>query len=128
MLETLLSYGEDAKKSQLTSELFYKDEAGKMDETVIVADGGHQPNSGLQKRRAFVAESREFDMIGRVHGDMFSQERYLLNEVGMKIKLVRSKDAFCLMGAATTNPRLAVRVESEAVSFHVPGTCRGAVE
>jgi len=36
MLETLLSYGEDAKKSQLTSELFYKDEAWRIDETVIV--------------------------------------------------------------------------------------------
>jgi len=47
MLQTLLSYGEDAKKSQLTSELFYKDEAGRMDETVIVADGGRHPNSGL---------------------------------------------------------------------------------
>ena len=100
MLETLLSYGEDAKKSQLTSELFYKDEAGNMDETVIAAADGHQPNSGLQQRRAFVAESREFDMIGRIHGDIFFQERYMLNEVGMKIKLVRSKDSFCLMGAA----------------------------
>ena len=29
MLETLLSYGEDSKKSQLTSALFYKDEASK---------------------------------------------------------------------------------------------------
>jgi len=100
MLETLLSYGEDAKKSQLTSELFYKDEAGNMDETVIAAADGHQPNSGLLQRRAFVAESREFDMIGRIHGDIFFQERYMLNEVGMKIKLVRSKDSFCLMGAA----------------------------
>ena len=36
MLETLLSYEKDAKKSQLTSELFYKDEAWRMDETVIV--------------------------------------------------------------------------------------------
>jgi len=60
------------------------------------------PNSGLQKRRAFVAECREFDMIGHIHGDVFFQERYLLNEVGMKIKLVRSKDAFCLMEAAGT--------------------------
>ena len=75
---------------------------GKMDETVIVAGDGHQRNSGLQKRRAFVAESREFDMIGRIHGDVFFQERYLLNEVGMKIKLVRSTDAFCLMGVAAT--------------------------
>ena len=29
MIETLLSYGEDAKKSQLSSALFYKDVAGK---------------------------------------------------------------------------------------------------
>ena len=75
ILETLLSYGEDAKKSQLTSELFYKDEAGRMDETVVVAEGDHHPNSGLQKRRAFAAQSREFDMIGRIHGDVFFQER-----------------------------------------------------
>ena len=34
-------YGEDAKKSQLTSELFYKDEAGRMNETVITADDAH---------------------------------------------------------------------------------------
>jgi len=27
MLEILLSYGEDAKKSQLSAELFYKDDA-----------------------------------------------------------------------------------------------------
>jgi len=31
VLETLLSYGEDAKTSQLTSALFYKDQAGVMD-------------------------------------------------------------------------------------------------
>ena len=37
MLETLLSYGEDTKKSQLTSALFYKDEAGVMD-SVDVGD------------------------------------------------------------------------------------------
>jgi len=73
-----------------------------MDETVIVADAGHHPNSRLQKRRAFVAGSREFDMTRRIHGDVFFQERYLLNEVGMKIKLVRSKDVFCLMAAAGT--------------------------
>ena len=31
MLETLLSYGSDAKASQLTSEMYYKDDAGRMD-------------------------------------------------------------------------------------------------
>ena len=41
-------------------------------------------------------------MIGRLHADIFFQERYMLNEVGVKITLVRSKDAFCLMGTAKT--------------------------
>ena len=44
--------------------------------------------------------SREFDMMGRLHADMFFQDRYMLNKVGVKIKLNRSKDAFCLMGAS----------------------------
>jgi len=71
-----------------------------MDEVVTEAADGHGPNKGLQKRRALIAESREFDMIGRRHGDIFFQEKYLLNEVGMKIKLFRSNDNFSLMGAA----------------------------
>ena len=95
MMETLLSYGEDAKRSQLTSSLFYKDQAGRMD-SVDFADGA--ANKGLVKRRALTRGSRTFDMMGRLHADIFFQERYMLNEVGVKIKLVRSKDAFCLMG------------------------------
>jgi len=94
MLETLLSYGENAKTSPLTSALFYKDQAGVMDS--IDLDG--VSNSGLVKRRSVAAQSREFDMIGRLHGDIFFQDHYMLNEVGIKIKLIRSKNAFCVMG------------------------------
>jgi hypothetical protein len=96
MFETLLSYGEDAKTSQLTSSLFYKDQAGRMDSVDFAAGA---VNAGLAKRREFSARSHVFDMMGRLHADIFFQERYMLNEVGVKIKLVRSKDAFCLMGA-----------------------------
>jgi len=38
-------------------------------------------------------------MMGRIHADMFFQDRYLLNEVHVKIKLVRSRNSFCLMSA-----------------------------
>ena len=99
MLETLLSYGEDSKKSQLTSALFYKDTAGRMD-TVTFADAA-AINEGLAKRRTLARQSREFDMMGRLHADLFFQERFMLNEVGVKIKLIRSRDTFCLMGAAS---------------------------
>ena len=99
MLETLLSHGKDAKKSQvsqLTSALFYKDQAGRMDSLNFAADA---VNKGLAKRRELVTESRTFDMMGRLHADIFFQDRYMLNEVGVTIKLIRRKDAFCLMGA-----------------------------
>jgi len=58
-------------------------------------------NEGLAKRRTLARQSREFDMMGRLHADLFFQERFVLNEVGVKIKLIRSRDAFCLMGAAS---------------------------
>ena len=96
MLETLLTYGEDAKKTQLTSSLYFKDQSGRMDSVDFAAAAR---NEGLYKRRSVTAGSRTFDMMGRLHADIFFQERYMLSEVGVKIKLVRSKDVFCLMGA-----------------------------
>jgi hypothetical protein len=95
MIETLLSYGHDAKETQLTSAMFYKDEAGNMDSVAFGADD--EKNSGLVKRRDFTSRSKEVDMMGRLHADIFFQERYMLNEVNAKIKLIKSKDAFCLM-------------------------------
>jgi len=96
MMETLLSYGKDAKRTQLTSGLFYKGRTGRMD-SVDLADSA--ANDGLVKRRTLGLESRTFDMMGRMHADIFFQDRYMINEVGLKIKLTRITDDFCLMGA-----------------------------
>ena len=102
MLETLLSYGKDAKTSQLTSALYYKDTGGNMDSV----DFQNDVNRGLAKRREFSSNSSTFDMMGRLHADIFFQDRYMLNEVGAKIKLVRSKDIFCLMGATACKVKI----------------------
>ena len=93
-IENLLSYGPAAKKSQLTAALFYKDDAGKMDNANPLGD---DKNGGLAARASFTAESREVDLIGRLHTEIFFQSRYMLNEVNVKIKLTRSRDSFCLM-------------------------------
>ena len=93
MIETLLSYGGDAKESQLTSALFYKDTAGEMDSHVL--DGEHK-NLGFIKRAAFTAGSKTVDLMGRIHADIFFQERYILNEVNAKIKLHRARDTFSI--------------------------------
>lgn len=93
IIEKLLNHGHDAKISQLSSELFYKDTAGKMN-SYKEADG----NEGFNKRAQLIKESRVVDMIGRLHIDLFHQDRLLLNLVDLKLKLIRSKPEFSLMG------------------------------
>jgi len=109
MIETLLSYGNDTKKSQLTSDLFYADQPGRMD---AVDFGDAARNNSLYTRSRFTRGSRSVDMIGRIHVDIFFQSRYLLNEVNVKIKLVRSRNTFSLIGAN----EFGVKIES-AIMF-----------
>ena len=94
--ETLLSYGTDAKVTQLTSQLWYKDTATHMDAVEIV-DG---PANIV---RANIVRNRIVDMMGRLHVDLFLQDKFLLNGVYIKIRLVRSKSAFALI-AGEPNP------------------------
>ena len=104
-IETLLTYGSDAKKSQFSSELYYRDDPGRFNAVNREVQDGHHPNSGLQKRRGFMATSREIDLIGRLHCDIFHQQKHLLNEISLKLKLIRSSNEFVLMGA---NARLVI--------------------
>lgn len=95
MIEKFLNHGYDSKTSQLTSELFYKDTAGRMN---VFDTADAEPNEGFNKRAEMFKNSTSVDMIGRLHLDMFHQERLLLNMVDLKIKLIRSKPEFCLLG------------------------------
>ncbi len=36
-------------------------------------------------------------MVGCIHSDMFFQEKFLPSDVGIRLRLVRSKNSFCLM-------------------------------
>ena len=67
------------------------------------------------ERHRHIAESRVVDMMGRLHVDLFLQDKFLLNGVDVKIRLVRSNYAFSLM-AGGANPDYKVRIV-EAVLF-----------
>ncbi|GBN04163.1 hypothetical protein AVEN_12124-1, partial [Araneus ventricosus] len=58
-LETLLNYGEDAKKSLLTCEAFFKD-----DKPYQVDPVSEEECESLKKRYQLMANSRSLDMIG----------------------------------------------------------------
>jgi hypothetical protein len=106
-LETLLSYGPSAKQSQLTSELYYKDVAGAMEESNPLDAAA--VNTGMKKRHALISDGHAVNMIRCIHSDLFFHEKYLPCHVGMRIKLVRSKDAFCLLSNAP-NPGFNLKI------------------
>ena len=106
-IETLLSYGTDAKVTQLTGQLWHKDTATHMDAVEIV--DGAAANAGFVARREHIVRSRVVDMMGRLHVDLFLQDKFLINGVDVKIRLVRSKAAFALM-AGGPNPDYRINI------------------
>ena len=70
-----------------------------------------EANDGLQKRASFTDRGATVGMIGRIHSDIFFQDRYMLNEVNVKVRLVRNKDSFCLM-SVEANPAYKVKLIS----------------
>jgi hypothetical protein len=113
-IKTLLSYGSDAKSSQLTSALFYKAEAGKMDKpTPFAADDGDK-NSGLIKRQTFAARISKIDKIGGIHSDI---RHIFRGEIHAKRsqrqdKLISSNDALCLVSTGGTQFKVVVTFAS----------------
>ena len=60
----------------------------------MVAAGG---NKGLVKCASFTKSSEVVDMMGRIHSDIFFQEKLLMNGIDVRIRLVRRKDSFSLV-------------------------------
>ena len=108
-METVLNFSKDAKASHLTSALFYKDQAGKVDAVNPLADTA-DANKGLKERHAHTSASKSVAMEGRIHSNLFSIDRYILGAVPIKIKLVRSRNPFCLVSSAD-NPDFKVVLE-----------------
>ena len=83
-IEILLSYGPAAKECQLTGVMWYKDTPGQQDKKTT-------DNKGFTARKQLTALSKSVQMIGKLHLDLFCQDKYLLNHVKLKIKLRRSR-------------------------------------
>lgn len=89
-IENLLNYSPSAKKSHLSSALWYEDTPGKMDDVGTA-------NEGLVKRRKLANPKSIVDMIGPLHCDVFTGQRLLLNGVEVRVRLLQSRDSFCLI-------------------------------
>ena len=120
-IETLLNYDVSAKKSQLSSALYFKDTAGQMDEIGAlpqtkkvnikpVDSGGNEGaaetvsittkgtgNQGFANRHKFIENGNQFVLSGPIFSDVFMSDRLLLNMLNLKVVLNRSPNTFCLM-------------------------------
>lgn len=90
MFETLLNYGTDAKESHLATSLFYTDTPGRMDTIAITGE----TNEGFIKRKSLCAKSKSFEMYGRLHGDIFFQNRNIINNINMFIRMYVAQITF----------------------------------
>ena len=71
-------------------------------------------NGGLNKRWMFTRHNQWFDMVGPLHGDIFLQEKYLINGVDIGVRLMPSKAKFHFMSPAN-NPDFAVQISDAAL-------------
>lgn len=109
-LENLLSFGTSAKETHQILNMFYKDDAKRF-ETYIMnneMDSNTPPgiktyrNSGYFLRQERLLDS-PIEMIGRLHCDLCNSNRYLINNVPVKIEMERSGNKFILLSNANVD-------------------------
>ena len=91
MIQTMLNFGQDAKTSQLHSQLYIKDDSDHPEDTNPAGD-----NAGLYERTLFIQGSKTLDLQGPIFHDLATTSRYIMNQVDVKLKLYRSSPTFCL--------------------------------
>nr|CAD7413870.1 unnamed protein product [Timema poppensis] len=52
---------------------------------------------GVEAHRSLTDKRKTMELLGCLHGDVFNQEKYILNDTKLRIKLNRSRDGFSLM-------------------------------
>ena len=107
-LEVELSYNETSKNSWLQSGLFYKDTANHFNDL-------NNTNTGYQQRKTHFAQSRQVELISRIHLGFFNQQKLLLDNVPLKLIFTRNPDDVCLLTPNNNN----VKIEIEDMTLVV---------
>ena len=93
ILDVLMKYGTEAQSTWLKTTGFEKDFSGAMDSFEPKAS----LNGGLKERYTLTAEGKEARLCTNLFVDVFDQERLLINNVPINIKLHPHNSNFCLM-------------------------------
>ena len=97
-LETVLSYGEDARKSHLASYGFCMDAGGQYDMVAAPANAGDAfENPGFGERAELCADSRWMEFKTLVHSDFLQSGRAFPRNLKFNITFRRNADAFSIL-------------------------------
>ncbi|XP_032457268.1 uncharacterized protein F54H12.2-like isoform X1 [Nasonia vitripennis] len=113
-IETLLNYSKSSMESHLTSGLWYADTPGKWAAPPNTKRTDVNANIGQCNRQYFTQNGKTVDLLGHLHCNVFNQNKFLLNDVELRLRLVRSKDAFCLMDF-TDDDKFTIRIKEASL-------------
>lgn len=114
-LSNLLLYSTGSKKTHLQASGWYKDTANKFED-------GTAENKGFTTRHEITDESKTVEMWGPLILDFMLQNKYILQNLDIGIKLVRSKPEFQVMiktGENVGGKATAVKVKLEKAVLYV---------
>lgn len=97
--QTLMAYGEGAKRGQLSAQLWATETGTNLDGADPSKPG---ENTGFKERYEVAKESTVFDMEGTLACDIFQIAKYLISGVDVTLKFFRNRPAFYLMAAEVT--------------------------
>ena len=110
MLENLVNSSPDSKKGSLESCLYTDNVTAALDQAQL--NGGVAAD--VETRKSLVAGSKIIDLLGRVHSDIFNQQRFLPANCEVRLKFLRSAPEFCLMKTDAADEE-AYKVDFESV-------------
>ncbi len=114
-MENLLCYSEDAQKTWMRGPLFIKDTAGQFG-TFSRADDS--VNLGAKARGVVFNASAEVQLSGRPHLDLFQQDRAILPNCTLMLRLIPNRDNFVLMNP-TVNPQVNYKIKIVDARLHL---------
>ena len=92
IVEVLLNFDKEAAELQLACGLFCKDTAGQMEEMDLFLNTGPE---------TWCEWTKTSKIVGRIHSDLFNQEKFIINGVDLMVRLHRHKPEFYLLSADT---------------------------
>ena len=106
-LENLLCYNKDSKDNLLRGDFFFH-ENNKISEWKEKAT-----NKLVEKTEGFATKADEsvveYEAYGKIHCDIFNINKYMLNNIDIKLVFTKSSDSFCLLAEKSKTAQFSIR-------------------